>query len=331
MKYLLILVLALYSFAESQTAKKVEPRDLAPATKRLIGDSARSIVSDSIEYRIGARRDSVWFSDTDSLSFNGDTLKVWKDGLVVGRVLPSIPIAVSPKPIDLWTASDSNYVKIVACVVRQTTQGGGWEIITGNHVPIPGWLSISTETGHLKLDYTGMDSVVTFLAVPDEGYASEGIFMGSSVNSDRALIKFYKDVTLSGRIYRSAGHWTLSKDAGATDLKYTTLTLDTSSYLADGGFSLTFNEGTYNFDVDPHRNSVITTPRSAGKYFVTAGTQNEYTARFYPVKPNLSLVQSTTDSVDFNFTWDLGTVRIDADNLYGSASNIWIIGIFIKH
>ena len=92
-----------------------------------------------------------------------------------------------------YISADGVKHRIVAGVLRQSSAGAGWDLISGHgDIGLDPTTPVTESDGNVNLNYAFTASkVVSFTVVVDEGYAGTSLRCGASVGSTQAIIEFY--------------------------------------------------------------------------------------------------------------------------------------------
>ena len=213
---------------------------------------------------------------------------------------------------------------VVAGVIRQTTQAGGWEIIipdpgnpASNHVPINLDNVTKSLADRIVIQYGALGAVGTgsLVVVTDETYAGMGIHVGASVGRDLATIQAFKRVHLADRVYWNGSAW--ATGSGAAD--------------SFANFSFVSGVLTMTHPAIEDNNTVALTPRGSAYRAVVSGGSAPVglgTLRIQFLDATGTVV--TTPDTSCEVYIDRGTrmKEILADDLYSAGGNLWIYGVF---
>jgi hypothetical protein len=108
------------------------------------------------------------------------------------------------------TDARSKKLRTIAGVIRQTAPDGGWQFITPTHDKL-GFSGTITVDGNgdlvINFNFTA-NNVISFIAVPDEFYASQGLKIGSSVGTTSVRLEAFADmsaiITTTGVAYNGS-------------------------------------------------------------------------------------------------------------------------------
>jgi len=225
----------------------------------------------------------------------------------LGQVLTPTATGVVWKDLE-----ETGKVRQLAGVIRNT--GGTWAFINDvDHEPL-NLISVSQPTSTtVRVTYDkAYTKVITFVATPDEGYASNGIFMGASVGLNFADIQLYQSRTISGYIVYNGSAWTVVGDA-FTNFSYSSgvLTFDHPSLYADAQYA------------------VSATPRNGSAYNYYAGSQGETSSQIYIYNPDGTAYTGAADTnMKFFFGKGASGVLTNTQSAI-SGSNIWLSGLML--
>lgn len=117
---------------------------------------------------------------------------------------------------------------VVSCVLRQSTLGGGWEVLDdATHTPVglDATTPVSESGGNITLNYNfTAGKIGSLLVTPDEGYAAVPLTYGATVGTSSATIQmFYPfELRINGTVGAAQSYlgtdgveWSLTADAGA--------------------------------------------------------------------------------------------------------------------
>ena len=174
-----------------------------------------------------------------------------------------------------YNASGKQY-KIVACVIRQDTQGSGWYVIDDDsHKPLglDAENPVEISNGSIRLNYSFTAKTVTSLVcAPDEGYASQLLQFGASVGRSSSFIDLYHPfyIRISGTAAVTHSYfgdrgvdWDVVHDTAAGTW---TITHPTQSHSDNAGSIINVEK----FGSDSNSTDYVTSDRSKSSFTIEA-------------------------------------------------------------
>lgn len=149
-------------------------------------------------------------------------------------------------------ANDGRRYAVVACVLRNINDGGGWRVIADSVHGNINVSSVTNDTSVIVVNWAGLSvkKVISFVACPDDTYAKAGYFFGSSVGVNAANISIRKQRSVADYVSYNGSAFVSNTVGVFTQTSYTSgvLTLSHASVnvSSDGIIaSLVQRDGTY--------------------------------------------------------------------------------------
>ncbi len=216
------------------------------------------------------------------------------------------------------SGSSSTY-KTVAGVIRN--DGSGWAQIASPHIAI-NIDGVSSDNSFIYVDYTsiGASQLHTFLAVPDETMAAEGIFaIGSSVGLTQAALRLVRVRRLSAYIYYDGAAWQmLQNTTGNAHAGYempTSLSFDTATGVLTVNHPAGYNDWA---SVSGRSGAYLAQPDSVGNSLIQIVWRDIATGS----------VVTTPDTKMRVFIERTSSEILDPSSYVSSSGNIWLYGLF---
>ncbi len=216
------------------------------------------------------------------------------------------------------SGNTGNYT-IVAGVIRN--DGSGWAQIASPHVAI-NIDAVSSDNSFVYVDYTsiGASQLHTFLAVPDETMAADGIsVVGASVGLTQAALRLVRNRRLSAYIYYDGSAWQmLQNTTGNAHAGYempTSLSFDTATGILTVNHPSGYNDWA---SVSGRSGAYVAQPDSVGHSLIQIVWRDIASGA----------VVTTPDTKMRVFLERASQEILDPSTYVSTSGNIWIYGVF---